>query len=566
MATGSSVPPIKAPFPAKLTQTPRTSDEQSPATPCSRELRRSGTSSDDLRGLARQHAASTVTSPLPSPITHDAKDETDSYFGFSHSRAASQTLNDAVLDKLQIFSYYCNEEDTISTTGDFMCAESVTDDKADDNDESTASDSFPVTPIDQTSHAFVCSDESGWLANTTSHDERRRRFKARFFQIVEHPCSQDDPEYADGQVMVATVLVGSGKPRIVQIQRPVSRRKGSAPTPEISQSPSTPVQSTVEISAFSPYDTPGEEVATQMTQPNSLAATTCIPSDEVQLAHPSGQPRPVPASLSNPKRRPMCHQSRHGVCNIAGSQMSPCLADPFTVSARRWSTCSESSTFINPRRHERDDRLDLIVGQPSSHLSSPTEEVATRSRCRKMERILRAVTQAIFNYPDGVPRLDSSSVLEVRSPDVADQTYIDTLGKIFPTAPDTLLSSLVAWILFDIYFTQLEDASEQPGVHGGGGREEVVVHHNMNGNTNIQRIPAKARAMLGLDDQTGDSIPSVCSTVHGLGSRARTVHTGMGIVSRRLMGALRGSWDEDIWRSLKVLVEVIESGGFRSSF
>lgn len=208
MATGSSLPQIKAPFSLKLTPTPRMSEEQSSTTLCSRELRRSGTSSEDLRGLARQHAVGPGTPLLPSPITHDSKHEEDSYFGLSDTRAANQTLNDAVLDKLQILSYYCNEEDSGSTTGGYLCCESATDDKASENDDSTASDSVPVTPIDQISHPFVCSDESGWLANTTSHDERQRRFKARVYQIVQHPCNQYDPEYADDQVVSTKSVFG----------------------------------------------------------------------------------------------------------------------------------------------------------------------------------------------------------------------------------------------------------------------------------------------------------------------------------------------------------------------
>lgn len=338
--------------------------------------------------------------------------------------------------------------------------------------------------------------------------------------------------------MIATVLVGSGKPKIVQIQRPLSRRRESAPTPEIPQGPSTPVQATIEVSAFSPYDTPGE--VAEMTQPTSLTPTAPTLSDEI-IPHSSRQLSPVAASLCYQKRTPISHRSSQGVCDVA-SQMSPTLADPFTMSARR-STSSDSSKY-NPGRPARDDPHVLHSLSPVS----PTQEVATRSSCRKMERVLKAVAQAIFDFPNGMLRLDSSSVLEIRFPEVPDQTYIDTLGKIFPTAPNMLLSSLVAWILLDIYFTQLEDASESSLWRGTG---EVYPHGNMH------RIPAKARAMLGLDHT---EVQPVCLTVHSLANRARAVHAGMGVVSRRLIEALRGSWDEDIWRSLKVLVEVIESG------
>ncbi|KIW16498.1 hypothetical protein PV08_06553 [Exophiala spinifera] len=567
MATRPGVPQLKAPFPLKLNESPRVSEEHSSTTLCSRELRRSGTSSDDLRGLAKQHASSPTTPLLPSPITHMPKDGEDSYFGASETRDSSQTLNDAVLDKLQILSYYCNEEDSrSSTTMASLCSNSGPDEKADENDKSTTSDSFPVTPIDQIPPAFVCSDESGWLANTTSHDERRRRFKARLYQIVQHPYSQYDPEYADDQVMVATVLVGSGKPKIVQIQRPLSRRQGSTPTAEIPQNPSTPVQATMEVSAFSPYDTPSE-VAEIPQSENSLAAA----ADEMPRHSPSNQlsPAAVPASLCHLTRKPIPQRSSSGVRGVDEPQVSPVLADPFTVS-KRWSTCSDSSSTFSVRAGLARDRSGG-VGLVSLPSLSPTDEVAARSTCRKMNRVLKAVTLAISNYPDGMLQLGSPSVLAVRSPNVADQIYIGTLGKIFPTAPAILLSSLAAWILIDVYFTHFEVVASETSGHGygcPGGAVHLHSHSHSHLPGNLDRIPTKARAMLGLDYNRSNSevqsasSSSSCLTVpaESMRNMARAVHDGMCIVSQRLIESLRGCWDEDIWRSLKVLVEVIESG------
>ncbi|KAG9785279.1 hypothetical protein KCU88_g2536, partial [Aureobasidium melanogenum] len=107
--------------------------------------------------------------------------------------------------------------------------------------------------------AFCSSDESGWLANTTSHEERRRRFKARLCQVVQRPwtaelrynhrygygcgkdCENGDRDEDEGLGVEGTVAVEG---------------VGAAP-------PSTPiraskkVQDHVEVSAFSPYDTPG---------------------------------------------------------------------------------------------------------------------------------------------------------------------------------------------------------------------------------------------------------------------------------------------------------------------
>jgi len=178
---------------------------------------------------------------------------------------------------------------------------------------------------------------------------------------------------------------------------------------------------------------------------------------------------------------------------------------------------------------------------------SPTAKVATWSRCRKMERAINAVSKAIDNFPDGMLRLDSASVLELRSPQVAEQTYVEAIQKIFPTAPTLLISALIAWILVDIYFSQLQD---QPVPM------ELSWTHAAASNESLYRIPDKAREMLGigLPDAT-----SIQLNEYALRKRAAAIHASIGAIGHRLIEALRGSWDDDIWRSLRVLVEVIEA-------
>ncbi|KAL2439202.1 hypothetical protein ABEF95_004196 [Exophiala dermatitidis] len=103
--------------------------------------------------------------------------------------------------------------------------------------------------------AFCSSDESGWLANTTSYEERRRRFKARLCQVVQRPwtaelrynhrygygygtdCEDGDRDLDEGAggegiVMIATLLIGfgPGKPKLIQIQRPASSSSRTSST------------------------------------------------------------------------------------------------------------------------------------------------------------------------------------------------------------------------------------------------------------------------------------------------------------------------------------------------
>lgn len=179
--------------------------------------------------------------------------------------------------------------------------------------------------------------------------------------------------------------------------------------------------------------------------------------------------------------------------------------------------------------------------------SSPTTKVTTWSRCRKMERVINAVSKAIDTFPDGMLRLNSPSVLELRSMHVAEQTYLTSIQRIFPTAPTLLISALTAWILIDIYFSQLKDQPvpmERSWTHAAASNES------------LHRIPDKAREMLGigLPDAT-----SIRLNEYALRKRAAAIHASIGVIGHRLIEALRGAWDDDIWRSLRVLVEVIEA-------
>ncbi len=75
-------------------------------------------------------------------------------------------------------------------------------------------------------------------------------------------------------------------------------------------------------------------------------------------------------------------------------------------------------------------------------------------------------------------------------------------------------------------------------------------------NEGLYRIPDKVREVLGV------GLPDAASirlNEYALRKRAMAGQASIGVIGQRLVEALRGSWDEDIWRSLKVLVEVIES-------
>jgi len=78
-------------------------------------------------------------------------------------------------------------------------------------------------------------------------------------------------------------------------------------------------------------------------------------------------------------------------------------------------------------------------------------------------------------------------------------------------------------------------------------------------NESLPFIPDKARAMLGIGIADGSSAEVGGPKDYALRRRLRTVHPGVFGVAQKLLEALRGEWDEDIWHSLKVLVEVVET-------
>lgn len=167
-------------------------------TPSSSGLRRMSMSYNDLRALGHQHAALGPMTPLlPSHITAEPRDEGQSYIKFQSPWAQVSAPAEEMVDSLQIVSYYCNDEPAETPNN----APSYQESTRNDDDQSTASESMPVTPRDYEYNETFCSDESGWLANTTSHEERQRRFKSRFYQVVQRPWTDGYKEDGDEEVV-----------------------------------------------------------------------------------------------------------------------------------------------------------------------------------------------------------------------------------------------------------------------------------------------------------------------------------------------------------------------------
>jgi hypothetical protein len=189
ITTRSSVTNMRAPFPLLLPESPSVRP-----VPDSPELRRMYISYSNLRALAQRQAglASTASPLLPSPMSKGFPAQTQSYFKFHNPRLRRPVPvpQDDDADKLDFLSYYLESKSndlTLATTNQAEIS-SLSDKETLEHDSmSTASESMPSTPVEDELTPTCYSDESDWLANTTSHDERLRRFKARFCQVVQQP-------------------------------------------------------------------------------------------------------------------------------------------------------------------------------------------------------------------------------------------------------------------------------------------------------------------------------------------------------------------------------------------
>ena len=177
------------------------------------ELRRISASYQDLRSAAALQTSPKLshnTTPLlPSPITCDTKDPGGSYFQFRNPRIEKTVCEYKSYDDFRILSCYYDESNTASLQDIQQSLEDVQHDPPstppivgdDDYASSTETEDMPITPRDQVRRPTVCSEEGDWLASTRSHTERMRRFKARCYQVVQHPMSSRKTQDNEDQIV-----------------------------------------------------------------------------------------------------------------------------------------------------------------------------------------------------------------------------------------------------------------------------------------------------------------------------------------------------------------------------
>lgn len=269
------------------------------------------------------------------------------------------------------------------------------------------------------------------------------------------------------------MLVGPGKPKLVQIQRPTSssnsRKEIFSPSQHSNVSqPSTPVCNQPEVSLFSPYDTPVTGT------PFSDVSTVTSPITPTPQNHPNlslqtnlsmFQKQPV-----TPRRR-ISPQSDVTMFSTDQRRMKS-LADPFrSPLSHRSSYISCGSSYIDesPPELTRSSTLDnrslcdySIMNQVAlqeKYLHSMNKAISSTAKA------LDAI--AIHNFGLTHPELSSFRSDSLRSS--IDNILLSSLQKVFPQASSSSLSTLAAWLLVDQHFTQLFATAPPDFLHGASG-------------------------------------------------------------------------------------------------
>ena len=239
---------MKEPFPLLLPDSPVETDCSSTSTVSPidpPELRRVSASYQDLRSIAARQSLSKPSQPttplLPSPIIHDLFEQNESYFQFHNPRLTRTDGEYKSYEDLHILSCYYDN----SRTESMLDIERELDDDnvsegslspGDGDNNSTASDDLPRTPNNRPARDTFDSEESGWLANSTTPSERVRRFKARCYQVVQHPMNYRSEEKDENEIVSVVVSF----PRLTNCPRCLQPFSLDQESPSLSKSGDRP--------------------------------------------------------------------------------------------------------------------------------------------------------------------------------------------------------------------------------------------------------------------------------------------------------------------------------------
>jgi hypothetical protein len=350
-------------------------------------------------------------------------------------------------------------------------------------------------------------------------DDRDDQHQIVSIKALEHPCI-----VLMTMQMHATRLKGAGRPKVVNISHPISLSTTSTATPQglpSADRPNTPARPCQEISVFSP-DTP-------------------VKHGRKALRWSATSLRPAPLT---PQRS---HQEKDSAPQVS----SPVYDHSIRDCPELWLTESQDTFPIEVPPYST--RSPMRTPPP---VLSTKIEAGVWSRCRELESILEAASQAVDTFPDGMLRLDSDAILALRNPHSQDDILINALQQIFPQTASLLLSALAALLLLDSYFSNLKEMNTSfnntPCRHPNRKHGKLVARST----GCLQDIPIKARATLGIHLPNATVLQD---HERALRKRAEIVDVCVGVQGQKILRAICGRFDEVVWRALKVVVTTLES-------
>lgn len=255
--------------------------------------------------------------------------------------------------------------------------------------------------------------------------------------------------------MLATVLVGPGKPKLVQIPRPpsstalLSQLSGSEKisTSRTSGDPTTPTHETSQASRFSPWDTPRDstpfsDMSTVVSAPITVTRRP-LPRSSICTDFSSSDQNSTPISSKTGR------VSVDTKSDFDQSQSGRQLDDPFSSprSHRSAYTNCGSSMIVSPV-------------QTSPAISrTRTHEMVGLENMRK-QRLKNAITASarildVLSYHNLHLLTPELAIFREVLPEHNDEKLLTNLQRVFPNSSSIVLSTLAAWLIVDQYLTQL---------------------------------------------------------------------------------------------------------------
>ncbi|RMD42080.1 hypothetical protein DV735_g3050, partial [Chaetothyriales sp. CBS 134920] len=482
---------------------------------------------------AQQSQSSTPL--LPSPISREHKDRPGT--GQEYKSYAD----------LHILSFY---DGNAATRMAELSSQLLTDEAEQHASDSSDSPSEETEDLPATPSAPVQSEEPDWPLSATSPPNKTKRSNARCCQVVQVPADAEEAQNYEKEAMLATIIVGPGKAKLVAISRPNSQR-----TSRSSAQSSTQTKPETEEVVHTQTKPETEEVVHIQTKPETEEVVRTPSTDTVPdvAEAPEGPKGPgAPQAAEEPKAPQAAEKSKVPEAPVLSANAKPSLHTINThtsprPSTRRLSVTSTQSTGAK-------GALSAQANLPTPPLSlppSPTEALSRQLRLRRLERTLDAITHAFDTSTLLV--LSSPAISPLRSVAVPDTAYIETLSKIFPETQEVALSALAACVILDLYLARVIQSCSHPD-------DPLTSTSSRQSGESFHTIPSKARSLLGIDHNISTSADRVHETE--LVQRAVIMSECVDAVSRTLMELCRGgNWDADVWQSLRCLVELMEDAG-----